>query len=246
MNSAMDCCAAYEPMPCDGASNGGDESLAMALKRLIFIGEDFRAMLERDPALGRGPAAVLEALSYAGFWAIVSHRLAHLLRALRLPVLPRLLQAFARFATGVDIHPGARIERGLFIDHGMGTVIGETAEIGRGVTIFHQVTLGGRGGRASGKRHPTIGDGVLVGAGAKVLGPICVGAGAKIGANAVVLADVPAGSTAVGIPARIVRGPGAARRPLRAEALGHLLADEQRNDDADPEDPELDDEPSLF
>lgn len=146
-------------------------------------GEDFRAMIDRDPALGRRPAAFLEALSYAGFWAILSYRIAHLLRALGLPVLPRFMQAIARFATGVDIHPGARIEGGLFIDHGMGTVIGETAEIGRGVTLLHQVTLGGRDLNASGKRHPTLGDGVFVGAGAKILGPILVGAGVRVGAT---------------------------------------------------------------
>jgi serine O-acetyltransferase len=208
MSDALGCCAAGDPAVLGGSASRGEPPSA-AFRRLSFIGEDFRAMLERDPALGRGPAAFLEALSYAGFWAILSYRLAHLLRALRVPVLPRFMQALARFATGVDIHPGARIEGGLFIDHGMGTVIGETAEVGRGVTLLHQVTLGGRGD-ARGKRHPTIGDGAFIGAGAKILGPIRVGAEARIGANAVVLSDVPAGSTAVGIPARIVRGP---RRP---------------------------------
>jgi serine O-acetyltransferase len=172
---------------------------------MTYVAADFKAMLRRDPALGGGVASILEALSYAGFWAIAFHRIAHLLRALRLPLLPRLIQAAARFLTGVDIHPGASIEAGLFIDHGMGTVIGETAEVGRNVTLFQQVTLGGRGGRASGKRHPTLGDGVMVGAGAKILGPILVGRDAKIGANAVVLEEVPEGATAVGIPARIVR-----------------------------------------
>jgi serine O-acetyltransferase len=121
--------------------------------------------------------------------------------------VPRFMQAAARFVTGVDIHPGAEIGSGLFIDHGMGTVIGETAWIGRNVTLLHQVTLGGRGARAVGKRHPTVGDGVYIGAGAKVLGPVVIGAEARIGANAVVLEDVPAGATAVGVPARILRGP---------------------------------------
>ncbi len=118
------------------------------------------------------------------------------------------MQAISRFATGVDIHPGARIGPGLFIDHGMGTVIGATAEIGRDVTLLHQVTLGARGGArqgSCGKRHPTVGDRVVVGAGAKLLGPIRIGSDARIGANAVVLEDVPAGATAVGVPARIAR-----------------------------------------
>jgi serine O-acetyltransferase len=185
-------------------------AVAAAAARLAYIGSDFGAMLERDPALHAATSlgrarAFAEALTYAGFWAILVHRLAHVLRALGLPIVPRLLQAAARFATGVDIHPGALIGRGLFIDHAMGTVIGETAELGEGVTLLHQVTLGGRGGPGSGKRHPTLGDGVFVGAGAKILGPVRVGSRARIGANAVVLEEVPAGATAVGIPARIVR-----------------------------------------
>ena len=188
--------------------NAGVAAVADAAKRLAYLGADFRAMLERDSALGEGTVAFLEALSYAGFWAILSHRIAHLLRAAGLPILPRFIQAFARLATGVDIHPGARIGRGLFIDHGMGTVIGETAEVGDDVTLLHQVTLGARDGDRSidrGKRHPTLGDRVSVGAGAKILGPIRVGDEARIGANAVVLTDVPARATAVGIPARIAR-----------------------------------------
>ena len=208
MSGAMACCAPSE-LSTWGRAAARLELIASAIGRLGFLGEDYRAMLERDPALGRRPAAFLEALSYAGFWAILSHRIAHLLRALGLPLLPRFIQALARFATGVDIHPGARIGPGLFIDHGMGTVIGETAEVGRGVTLLHQVTLGSRGGGARGKRHPTIGDGAFIGAGAKVLGPVLVGAESRIGANAVVLSDVPARATAVGIPARIIRD----RRP---------------------------------
>ncbi len=186
-------------------SNRTDGPIRSAIRSLGYLGADFHAMRKRDPALGEGLAGFLEALSYAGFWAILSFRFAHLLRALRVPVLPRFMQAIARFLTGIDIHPGATIEAGLFIDHGMSTVIGETAEVGRDVTLFQQVTLGGRGGKAAGKRHPTLGDGVMVGAGAKILGPILIGDGARIGANAVVLMDVPAGATAVGIPARIAR-----------------------------------------
>jgi serine O-acetyltransferase len=214
MSDAPACCALSEPRAL-GRAAARLEPISAAFRSLGFIGEDFRAMLERDPALGRGPIAFLEALSYAGFWALLSYRIAHLLRALGIPLLPRFLQALARFATGVDIHPGARIGAGLFIDHGMGTVIGETAEVGKGVTLLHQVTLGSRGGAAKGKRHPTIGDGAFVGAGAKILGPVRVGAESKIGANAVVLSDVPARSTAVGIPARILRdrGPAGSRGP---------------------------------
>jgi serine O-acetyltransferase len=205
MNQANLCCVGKDGSAAGEGRKETGSAIRAAFLRLGHLGADFRAMLDRDPALGKGAVAVLEALSYAGFWAIFAHRIAHLLRALRLPLLPRLIQALARFLTGVDIHPGARIEAGLFIDHGMGTVIGETAEIGRNVTLFQQVTLGGRGGAASGKRHPTLGEGVMVGAGAKILGPIKIGAHAKIGANAVVLEEVPAGATAVGIPARIAR-----------------------------------------
>jgi serine O-acetyltransferase len=183
------------------------DAAATALGELAFVARDFKAMIERDPALGRGASGFLSALSYAGFWALLSYRVAHLLRSAGMTVLPRFVQAGARLLTGVDIHPGARIGPGLFIDHGMGTVIGETAEIGAEVTLLHQVTLGARGGRGrggSGKRHPTLGDRVVIGAGAKVLGPVTIGDDALIGANAVILEDVPEGATAVGIPGRIV------------------------------------------
>jgi len=180
------------------------ELLAFAWRQLAFPPSDLAAILRQDPALAGKIGGRLEALLYPGFWAITVHRLAHLLYAAGVPVLPRALNLVARFATGIDIHPGARIGPGLFIDHGDGLVIGETTEIGHDVVLFHQVTLGGRGD-ARGKRHPTVGDGVLVGAGAKVLGAITLGAGARVGANAVVLSDVPAGCTAVGIPAQIVR-----------------------------------------
>ncbi len=181
---------------------------AAAFRQLGRLAADFRAILERDPALSGGPASVLEALSYASFWAMLSYRVSHFLRAAGIPILPRFMQAIARFATGIDIHPGALIGPGLFIDHGMGTVIGETAEIGAEVTLMHQVTLGSRGGSRPGKgekRHPTLGDRVTVGAGAKLLGPIRVGNDARIGANAVVIEDLPSGVTAVGVPARIAR-----------------------------------------
>jgi serine O-acetyltransferase len=131
------------------------------------------------------------------------HRPAHLLQVAGLPFLPRFLSQLARFLTGIEIHPGAVIGPGLFIDHGMGVVIGETAVVGKHVTLFHGVTLGGVDGRP-GRRHPCVGDGAIVGAGAKVLGPLTVGEGARIGAQSVVLTDVPAHATAVGIPARLV------------------------------------------
>lgn len=177
---------------------------AFAWRQLAFSRHDYAAILRQDPALSGKRGGRVEALLYPGLWALTAHRWAHLLYSIGIPVLPRLLNFATRFATAVDIHPGARIGPGMFIDHGDGVVIGETAEIGRDVVMLHQVTLGGRGG-GGGKRHPTVGDGVLLGAGAKVLGAITLGAGARVGANSVVLADVPAGATAVGIPAQIVR-----------------------------------------
>lgn len=153
------------------------------------------------------PAATskLEVLfTYAGFHALLLYRMAHWLSIKKIPFFPRALSQFARFLTGIEIHPGASIGSGLFIDHGMGVVVGETTEIGDNVTLFQGVTLGGTG-KQRGKRHPTIGNHVVVGAGAKVLGPITIGDYVKIGANSVVLQDVPNHSTVVGIPGRIVR-----------------------------------------
>ena len=165
------------------------------------INRDFHAALSMDPA---ATSRVEVALTYAGFHALLFHRFAHWLQKYRVPFIPRALSQFARFVTGIEIHPGASIGSGLFIDHGMGVVIGETAEIGDNVTLFQGVTLGGTG-KQRGKRHPTLGSHVVVGAGAKVLGPITIGDYVKIGANSVVLQDVPDHSTVVGIPGRIVR-----------------------------------------
>jgi serine O-acetyltransferase len=157
-----------------------------------------RTIRDRDPAR---PTWLETVTSYAGLHAVLIHRVAHLCYKLGLKALARMISHTGRFITGIEIHPGAKLGRRLFIDHGMGVVIGETAEVGDDVLIYHGVTLGGLSGQP-GKRHPTIGDGVAIGAGAQVLGPILVGAGARVGANAVVVAEVPAGETVVGIPAR--------------------------------------------
>ena len=162
-----------------------------------------RAIWRGDPALRDGPLRALEVPLYASFWALLLYRIAHPLESAGVPVVPRLLSQIARLLTGIEIHPGAEIGKGLFIDHGMGVVIGQTAVVGQDVLLFHGVTLGGVDDRP-GRRHATIGDRVLVGAGAKLLGAIRVGTDAKIGANAVVLSDVPDGATAVGIPARVI------------------------------------------
>ena len=160
-----------------------------------------KAAQERDPA-ARGSLCVL--LCYPGLKALLFHRLAHALWRVRLRLLARMLSQLGRFLTGIEIHPGASIGRGLFIDHGMGIVIGETSEIGDNCTLYQGVTLGGTG-KERGKRHPTLCDNVTVGAGAQVLGSITVGRGSYIGANSVVFKDVPAEATVVGVPARIVR-----------------------------------------
>ena len=161
-----------------------------------------RAIRDRDPAR---PSWLEAVTCYAGMQAVLTHRLAHMLYSAGWRTAARMVSHTSRFVTGIEIHPGARIGRRLFIDHGMGVVIGETAEVGDDVLIYHGVTLGGLSLDGSGhgsKRHPTVGDGVAIGAGAQVIGPITVGAGARIGANAVVVADVPAGASVVGIPAR--------------------------------------------
>ena len=168
------------------------------LRRLT---EDVRVIMEKDPA-ARSRLEVV--FCYPGFHALLLHHAAHSCWNMRLFFLGRFLSTFGRFLTGIEIHPAARLGRRLFIDHGMGCVIGETAEIGDDVTLYHGVTLGGVTLEKT-KRHPTIGNDVVVGAGAQVLGPIEVGDGALIGANAVVLADVAAGVTMIGIPARQAR-----------------------------------------
>ncbi|MCK0537767.1 serine O-acetyltransferase [Alcanivorax quisquiliarum] len=164
------------------------------------VREDIRSVFQRDPA-ARNSLEVL--LTYPGLHALLLHRLAHKCWHHRLKLLARLISAFSRWATGIEIHPGAQIGRRFFIDHGMGVVIGETAEIGDDVTLYHGVTLGGTSWN-KGKRHPTLADGVVVGAGAKVLGPIRVGHNARIGSNSVVTREVPDGSTVVGIPGRVI------------------------------------------
>ena len=164
------------------------------------IREDIHAVFDRDPAAKNTIEVVL---CYPGLHAIWAHRISHYLYERQYFVLARLVSHIARFLTGIEIHPGAKIGKGFFIDHGMGTVIGETTEIGRNVTVYQGVTLGGTG-KEKGKRHPTIGDNVVVATGAKILGSFTVGNDSKIGAGSVVLSEVPPHSTVVGIPGRVV------------------------------------------
>ena len=165
------------------------------------IREDIRVIFERDPA-ARTTWEVI--ISYPGFHAVLHHRVSHWLWTHRVRWLARIIAMLSRLLTGIEIHPAACIGRRFFIDHGMGVVIGETAEIGDDCTLYHGVTLGGTSWR-KGKRHPTLGNDVVVGAGAKVLGPIYIANGARVGSNAVVVKDVPEGATVVGIPGRIIR-----------------------------------------
>jgi serine O-acetyltransferase len=166
--------------------------------------QDLQAVFERDPAA----TSMVEVLfTYAGFHALLAHRLSHWLHIHGVPFIPRVISQLARWLTGIEIHPGATIGTGFFIDHGMGVVIGETAEIGNHVTLFQGVTLGGTG-KERGKRHPTLGNHVVVGAGAKILGGIRIGDNVKIGANSVVLKSVPANSTVTGVPARVIKTEG--------------------------------------
>src|SRR5216117_106007 len=183
---------------------------------LTRIREDIACVFERDPA-ARSTWEVITC--YPGFHALLIHRLAHRLWRMKLRWLARFVSHVSRFLTGIEIHPGARVGRRVFIDHGMGVVIGETAELGDDCTLYHGVTLGGTSWN-KGKRHPTLGRAVVLGAGAKVLGPVLVGDGAKVGCNAVVVRDVPAAATAVGIPARIITGDDARRREAQAAKIG--------------------------
>jgi serine O-acetyltransferase len=178
--------------------------------------EDIDAVFERDPA-ARSRLEVI--LCYPGIHALIFHRAAHRLWRRGWKLLARLISQLGRFATGIEIHPGARIGRRFFVDHGMGLVIGETAEIGDDVTLYQGVTLGGVS-LDPGKRHPTIGNGVIVGAGAAVLGPFKVGDGARIGSNAVVLREVQPGTTMVGIPARPLAPPSTRPEPPCFPAYG--------------------------
>ncbi|WP_425090892.1 serine O-acetyltransferase [Tropicimonas sp. S265A] len=187
-----------------------------------LLRSDFSAIRERDPA-ARG--AVETMLTYPGLHAMLAHRIAHALWCINWRSAARLLSYLARMVTAIDIHPGARIGPGFFIDHGAGVVIGETAVVGRDVTLYHGVTLGGVSWNA-GKRHPTLEDRVMVGAGAKILGPITVGADARIGANSVVVETVPPETTVVGIPARIVQtGTARSNDPYRVDLNHHLMPD---------------------
>ena len=178
------------------------------------IRQDLQAVFDRDPA-ARTTLEVF--LTYAGFQALLAYRVAHRLWKMRLRLLGRLVSQIARWVTGVEIHPGASIGHRFFIDHGMGVVIGETTEIGDYVTLFQGVTLGGTG-KEKGKRHPTLGNHVVVGSGAKVLGNIRIGDSVKIGANSVVLRSVPSNSTVTGIPGRIVKSIG---ERVPEEAMDH-------------------------
>lgn len=176
--------------------------------------EDVAAARDRDPAARRiGTAEIL--LSYAGVHATLAHRVSHALHEAGVPVVPRVLSNVTRIATGIEIHPAAKIGHDFFVDHGTGVVVGETVEIGDRVTLYQGVTLGGTG-FAGGKRHPTVEDNVTIGSGAKLLGPITIGHGAKIGANTVVIHDVPANSTVVGNPGHPVRVDG--RKPEGPDA----------------------------
>lgn len=167
----------------------------------VIVAVDVSHIMGRDPA-ARNPVEIF--LLYSGLHAVANHRIAHVFYKCRMFFIARLISQISRAITGIEIHPGACIGKGFFIDHGMGVVIGETTVIGDNCTIYQNVTLGGTG-KDKGKRHPTIGDNVMIGSGAKVLGPFTVGSNSKIAANAVVLSEVPENSTCVGVPARVVR-----------------------------------------
>jgi serine O-acetyltransferase len=192
------------------------------------IKEDISVVFERDPA-ARTHWEIIT--TYPGVHALIIHRLSHWVWRKRFFWIARFISHISRWMTGIEIHPGATIGRRVFIDHGMGVVIGETAVIHDNCTLYHGVTLGGTSWN-KGKRHPTLEQGVVIGAGAKILGPITIGAGAKIGSNAVVVKDVPAGATAVGIPARILDGEVSKQRDEMAEKIGfsaYAVSDNQND-----------------
>ena len=176
-----------------------------------------RVVKEKDPAI-KGNA---EVLLYPSFWATISHRVAHHFYKKKHYFIARFISQFSRMLTGIEIHPGAKIGKGFFIDHGMGVVIGETCEIGDNVLLYQGVTLGGTG-KGTGKRHPTIGNNVMIGSGAKVLGPVVIGDNAKIGAGSVVVKDVPAHTTAVGVPARCTLQPEEEQNKKPSDELDQL------------------------
>jgi len=180
------------------------------------IQSDYQAVFDRDPAAKTTFGAAEVLLCYSGYHAILWHRFIHFLHAkVKIPILPRFMAQVVRWFTGVEIHPGAEIGKNFFIDHGMGVVIGETTVIGNSVTLYQGVTLGGTG-KERGKRHPTLGDNVVVGAGAKVLGNIFIGNGSRIGAGSVVIESVPDNCTVVGVPGEIVK-----RGGTRVVSLDH-------------------------
>jgi serine O-acetyltransferase len=182
---------------------------------------DVEAVRDRDPA-ARNTLEII--LAYPGLHALWMHRFAHSLWIKDIPVIPRLISHFSRWFTGIEIHPGAKFGKGVFIDHGMGVVIGETSEIGDYVTLYQGVTLGGTG-KEKGKRHPTVGRNVVIAAGAKVLGPITIGDDSKVGAGAVVIRDVPPRSTVVGVPGKVVMQEGEPVVDLHHEAIPDPVMD---------------------
>lgn len=188
--------------------------------------EDIKAVFDRDPAAKN----IFEVVFYQGVWAIYLHRAAHFIYGLKVPVIPRLISQISRFLTGIEIHPGARIGKGFFIDHGAGVVIGETVVIGDNVTLYQGVTLGGTG-KEKGKRHPTIGNNVIIGAEAIVLGNITIGDNSRVGAGALVTRSVCPNCTVVGNPARVVVRDGVKINPLEhgdlPDPVGKMIDDLQ-------------------
>ncbi|RJQ31675.1 MAG: serine O-acetyltransferase [Actinobacteria bacterium] len=182
------------------------------------IGSELNTFIEKDPAAN---SKLQVFFLYQGFHSIISHRFAHWLLKHKMPILPRLISQCNRFLTGIEIHPGAQIGENFFIDHGMGVVIGETTEIGNDVLLYQGVTLGGTG-KEKGKRHPTLGNNVVVGANATVLGAVQIGDNVKVGAGSVVVKDVPANTTVVGVPGRIVVDQGRKLDAFEALEHGHL------------------------